>query len=355
MAKNDLLKDAIADAKTVRNTALANAKAALEEAFTPKLKSMISAKLTEELEEEKKDEMKEMGYDEPVDEDIYEGDYMDEAEDKGEEANEEVMDEEISLEEILAELELEEATDDPEKMEGKKPSKEKKEKEEMDEEIDLNELMLEIEANEDINLNELLYELEEEKETKEEIYQSGGGEGAAAGVAELARMLGVAVDKLKGAKIPEKLSNILGLKDPKGYKQSGAKYKNPDLSQPKMEAELNEAYKVIQFQKSKLNEVNVLNSKLLYVNKLFKTHNLNENQKIKVVDSLDQADSAKEAKLIYNTLNEAFSSVRSQIKESVKAKSFASKATGVLKENKISKAPQEDETTLRWKKLANIN
>jgi len=98
-----------------------------------------------------------------------------------------------------------------------------------------------------------------------------------------------------------------------------------------------------------------LNSKLLYVNKLFKAHNLNEDQKVKVVDSLDQAESAKEAKLIYNTLNEAFSSVRSQLKESVKAKSFASKATGVLKENKISKAPQEDETTLRWKKLANIN
>ncbi len=57
MAKNDLLKEAIADAKTVRNTALANAKAALEEAFTPKLKSMLSAKLTEELEEEV-DEMK---------------------------------------------------------------------------------------------------------------------------------------------------------------------------------------------------------------------------------------------------------------------------------------------------------
>ena len=59
MAKNDLLKEAIADAKTVRNTALANAKAALEEAFTPKLKSMLSAKLTEELEEETVDEIEE--------------------------------------------------------------------------------------------------------------------------------------------------------------------------------------------------------------------------------------------------------------------------------------------------------
>ena len=34
---SDLLKEAIADAKAVRETALANAKMALEEAFTPQL------------------------------------------------------------------------------------------------------------------------------------------------------------------------------------------------------------------------------------------------------------------------------------------------------------------------------
>ena len=47
----DLLKEAIADAKAVRETALANAKLALEEAFTPKLQSMISAKLQNEADE----------------------------------------------------------------------------------------------------------------------------------------------------------------------------------------------------------------------------------------------------------------------------------------------------------------
>ncbi len=45
---SDLLKEAIADAKAVRETALQNAKMALEEAFTPQLKSMLSAKLKEE-------------------------------------------------------------------------------------------------------------------------------------------------------------------------------------------------------------------------------------------------------------------------------------------------------------------
>ena len=47
MAKRDILKEAIADAKTVKDTAIANAKAALEEAFTPQLKSMLAAKLEE--------------------------------------------------------------------------------------------------------------------------------------------------------------------------------------------------------------------------------------------------------------------------------------------------------------------
>ena len=198
-------------------------------------------------------------------------------------------------------------------------------------------------------------------------HDRGATEGAAAGAKAIADAIGMGVDKLKQIanddKLKKQLSDFLGL-GPGKYKQSGKQYKGGKGTvftregkdeEEKVKEELNEAYRVIRFQKEKLNEVNVLNSKLLYVNKLFKAHNLNEDQKVKVVDSLDQAESAKEAKLIYNTLNEAFSSVRSQIKESVKAKSFASKATGVLKENKISKAPQEDETTLRWKKLANIN
>ena len=46
--KNDLLREAIADAKAVREVALANAKLALEEAFTPRLQSMLSKKLSEE-------------------------------------------------------------------------------------------------------------------------------------------------------------------------------------------------------------------------------------------------------------------------------------------------------------------
>ena len=55
MANQDLLKEAIADAKAVKEVAIANAKLALEEAFTPHLKSMLSAKL-EEMDKEDVDE-----------------------------------------------------------------------------------------------------------------------------------------------------------------------------------------------------------------------------------------------------------------------------------------------------------
>ena len=61
MATNrDLLKEAIADAKAVKETAIANAKAALEEAFTPQLKSMLSMKLQEMESEE--EEIEEAGF-----------------------------------------------------------------------------------------------------------------------------------------------------------------------------------------------------------------------------------------------------------------------------------------------------
>ena len=90
MATNrDLLTEAIADAKTVKETAIANAKLALEESFTPHLQSMLSAKLAEMEEEDVKEEKEEI--DETVEE------VSEKVEDK--------VDEEIDLDELLAELE----------------------------------------------------------------------------------------------------------------------------------------------------------------------------------------------------------------------------------------------------------
>jgi hypothetical protein len=93
------------------------------------------------------------------------------------------------------------------------------------------------------------------------------------------------------------------------------------------EKELNEAYSAVRFLRIKLNEVNLLNAKLLYVNKLFKSKNLTEAQKVKVINAFDRAESVKETKNIFETLQESLTVTQAKknpIKESL---SFASKST----------------------------
>ena len=123
----------------------------------------------------------------------------------------------------------------------------------------------------------------------------------------------------------------------------------------KVQSELNEAIKTIKTLKNQLNEINLLNAKLLYVNKVFKSRNLSESQKAKVISSLDKAENTKEAKLVYESLiaglNKNDSSVKKQnIRENL---GFASKAAGVARSK--STPIVEDETIKRFQKLANIN
>jgi len=74
-----------------------------------------------------------------------------------------------------------------------------------------------------------------------------------------------------------------------------------------VQGELNEAYSVIRFLRTKLNEVNLLNAKLLFVNKLFKKGELTESQKVRIIETFDRAKNVREAKLIYATLSESVS------------------------------------------------
>ena len=93
----EMLKEAIAEAKTIKETAIASAKAALEETLTPHLQSMLASK----LEEMAKDEDEE-----PIAE-TQDAD----ADENGEKIKEEIsLDEEFNLDEFLAELELEEVS-----------------------------------------------------------------------------------------------------------------------------------------------------------------------------------------------------------------------------------------------------
>ena len=112
---------------------------------------------------------------------------------------------------------------------------------------------------------------------------------------------------------------------------------------------MKEALDTIEALRNELNEVNLLNAKLLYVNKIFKAKNLNESQKLKVIAQFDKATTAKEAKTIFESMNAAIEkSKKSTLKESI---GFASKAAGMAPQKPIVEV---NDTVSRWKMLAGI-
>jgi hypothetical protein len=115
------------------------------------------------------------------------------------------------------------------------------------------------------------------------------------------------------------------------------------------ETEMNEAIRTIKTLRSELNEVNLLNAKLIYVNKIFKSKSLTEAQKIQVITSFDKATTTKEAKVVFESLTTALAATRKPIKESL---GFASRAAGIApgKQQII----ESNDAVKRMQKLANI-
>jgi hypothetical protein len=315
MANRDILKEAIADAKSIKEAAIANAKVALEEAFTPYLKEKLSAKLAEidamdeemdeakEMDEMKKSEMDEMkDMDESKDE-MYEDENMDEMKDMDE--MKKSMDE-MDLDELLRELE------------------------DMDEEMDEN--MDETindprgpgahgniapTAQSDTDLNEAKEGEEEESEEDVEIDIENMSEEDLKSFIE-----SVIADMVKAGELE---AGHEGMEDEEGAEEESEEEEEvsidelmydmdeakKDMDEAKMKEmdemkkDLDEAFKTIEAIKSELNEVNLLNSKLLYLNKVFKAKNLTESQKVKVLAAFDKATSKKEAQLVYETVMES--------------------------------------------------
>ena len=270
---SDLLKEAIADAKAVRATALANAKAALEESFKPTLEAMLAEKLKSEIGDE--------------DEAVHSSDIGSEGagsshdlskqhsntEQMYEESDEEVTSEE--LDEILAELEREMGDEPtapalaptepaaeipapaPVDPMMSAPAPEAPEAPVASEEIE--------DMGEEINLQELLDTLSEEVEEVDEAKKEDSEE---------------------------------------------------DEKEPTEESvQLAEALQTVQYLRDQLNEINLLNAKLLYTNKLFNKFTLNQAQKMKVVETFDLTHSIREVKLSYKILSESLSSGGSAVKK----------------------------------------
>ena len=334
---NDLLKEAIADAKAVKEVALANAKLALEEAFTPRLQSMLSKKLAEEAEaeepveegegEDEESPVEEYGFysegedEEPAMEEgedeeeapVEEYGFYKEGEDEeaapveeGEDEEEEPMDEDLM--EIIRQLEEDIDSSEIGTGDNKKPSavafddstEDKKEKlvqlvEEEDED-----------SEEVAEIKEILRSLREEEEAEEKPVEEGEDE--------------------EEVDIKEVLRALREEEDEESSVEEAEDEKEKEMA----EAKLREAYAVITFLRSKINEVNLLNSKLLFSNKLFRKHSLNEKQKMTVIENFDRASNLREVKLIFATLSESFRTTKvKQIKES-----FASKPTASTRPSK---------------------
>ena len=119
-----------------------------------------------------------------------------------------------------------------------------------------------------------------------------------------------------------------------------------------MRNELNEYKEAVTFLREKLHEVNILNAKLLYTNRLFKEYVLSNDQKMKVVETFDRAQTTREIKLVYSTLAESFND-RGEINKKRSVKESASRKTNTTKpQTKI--ISEEDNVANRFKKLAGI-
>jgi len=356
MATNrDLLKEAIADAKAVKEMAIANAKTALEEAFTPRLKEMLSAKIQEMEDDDTMEEGKEE---------------MDEMSDDKDSMKEEELDE-VELEEILAELEKEEKMDETlneaEEEEEVKMDDDEESEEEKGEPLDLEDMTdedlkkmiedviadmieageleagegeaeesgmedmdMEMSDEEEVDLTELLREIEEEVEAEElsERKKYGGKKGD------------VPASKRGDKKDTAEEEGVEDYK--KKLKEATLKIESLKNQLQEKDLQLNEAVR-------ETNATNLLNAKLLYTNKIFKSKNLNESQKVKVLESFDKANTTKEAKLVYETLNEGLKVKKNTIKENL---GRASKTTTVP----TTKKPivESNDVFARMQKLAGI-
>jgi hypothetical protein len=329
----ETLKQAIAEAKTIKETAIANAKLALEEAFTPQLTAMFAERLNEMDEEEEEAKksmeenygMEEEGIEENFDIDSIlaelemtgEGDEMEKDMDAG--VDEDLMLEEMSDEDIEA---LVAQVIDDMIASGKLMAGEEAEEEDMEDEEDMmgdedEEIDIDIEDDEEKDIDETIAEIlaEMEEGDEEKLDEVGFADPETAQlVAQVADYLNTSKDAIYAAIAALPATVAVG-----GFLRGMMKAKK-DKSNDGMK-EANEMEDTISELRNELNEVNLLNAKLLYTNKIFKAKNLTESDKIKVLNAFDKAENVKGVKLVYETLTESLKATsivkKSQVRESL--------------------------------------
>jgi hypothetical protein len=360
MANSKLLKEAIADAKAVRETAIANAKIALEEAFTPRLQSILSKKLQAEVEGDNEEEVNEEFADanNAPDEDasdIGDGDNKQPADDanSSSELAKTNPDTEVDSAEVGKEDEnLEVISEEEEELPGEDQSRIEEEEvpAEDEDELDLEAIIRELEGE---------LEGEDEAPIAEPAEEPVAEEGEEIPAEEVPAEEPVAEE---GEETPaedeidlDEILREMGYGDDE-EEVSESDDADADDTIAAKDAELEEAYNVIKSLKKTINEVNLLNAKLLYTNKLFRSYNLTNEQKHKVVETLDRTQNVREVKLVYSTLAESMKIGGTAKKVKPQAKineSFASKQVASTAPKKEIIA-ESNGLAERFKQLANI-
>jgi len=304
---NDLLKQAIADAERVRETAIANAKLQLEESIAPAIKRELT-KVLKEVEEI--EETVEEAHDPMVGADAH--GFAKVGESTEAESDEVVTEVEESTEEVVAEAE--ESTEEvvAEAMNDEEDEEEEEEVSEglLDLEAIIRELQAEVDAmtEEEEGEDELDMEpeMEDEEESEPELDMDMGDEEEDEEEVE---------EDLDIEAILREIEAELSEEDDNTVAEENARLKN----------ELAEYQKAVELLRGKLNEVNLLNAKLLFTNKLFKNRELTQDQKVHVVETFDLATTLREVKLLYATLSEATFPVKSK-KSAVPTKTVVTEA-----------------------------
>jgi hypothetical protein len=124
-----------------------------------------------------------------------------------------------------------------------------------------------------------------------------------------------------------------------------------------LKRQLNEAEDVLRYVKGQLNEVNLLNAKLLYTNKLFKEFNMNNEHKMRIVELFDLDKTVREVKLTYANLTEAlnFGGTEKRVKTSSSIQSITEGlASGAVGSTKPKAIITEGKFASRMKQLAGI-
>lgn len=389
----ELLKEAIADAKAIRETALANARLALEEAFTPKLQSMLDAKIRNEVEgdEGAEDDIEISDEEIPVEEPAPEAPVEEpavpaeappveapvEAPPVEEPAPEETPGEEdLDLEAIIKELEdeaaegeeLELGAEDEVEVEGKiaKDGPNLKKITPAAPELAGNTVKPGVEVSKTTPITEESVEEWDEHKPKHAVSPGSVEEAEVNPKASAGIQYNEAKEDEEEVNIDEILRELAEEDDEESIDEAKKKEEEEDLEEAlkKTKEDLEEHKKVVTFLRAKLNEVNLLNAKLLFTNKLFRAHTLNNSQKMKVIENFDRAKSLREVKLVYATIAESLSETGLKKSTSTKVQKIteglASKATAktVIKEVKEVEDHSGDlvspESAERLKKLARI-